>query len=618
MSRRNIEIGKEAFENVLEYGSYKEPLLEICNKYSIQYKILKDYIHLYITRVVSPKPTEDQMQRFEIIKRGGKSFIENRTNNSANIQIRGPKFINSRNKIKEIIERYYASNEVYPDSFIRNYYNTNDNGLTFFKTLLSYSNDSEEAKKESDNFIIEMNHRINEFIKSITKLLDLYPIEDITAFDMELATGLNSNSLYIALSKRDAMDSFGRNTVSRLINKVKNIPKSVKKYSLEEALNIKISINGKEATTDDIKTIYQFLIDNKLDTSYNNLTYAYQRYVPTSEELIGKEAYDSFISNSGNTHVLGEISKKYNISLKETHKYISRYRKRLFNPKPNLEEDKAFRFYTHDEINNFINLDRIIEELIFAKNDKDLESVIKKYEFVSIKKAVNEYLISKDNYDDDKKELKDKFDKLCEIINLSQMPKKKDDKFLNILNDYLDDSDAVYPDLIATMYGTNGKNFEKRLYIYKEKGIYPEEVNAYIKEKNTRVARYVERLKSLLEEKELLSINPLDIELALHMDMRNVIMSLMKKDTMMVMNKLSAMNLINNLRILAGSNRILSLDEANNIDYLYKNRKINEDDIIMIYSFLKENNLPATHSNIIYGFERLVDGSPMTPGVNRI
>lgn len=600
MITKKIEIGEEAFNKVLETGEYKQTLLSECQKYGIQYQTIRGYILQYINRVISPKPTERDIRRFRDI-RGGNVVVRKAEDKSFKTQADI-----SRKKVKEIIDKYLSSKDIFPDRIILYYYNSSSPVRSFSKSLESFSKDSSENKKDYDDFYQTMQERTNYLIDRISYILENYSLDKLTSFDIELETGIDSHTFAWSLNKKVIINRFGIENTTKLFNIVKGIPKSVKVYSFEEAKGLNISILGMQISDEVLKDIFAFLEEKGLKTTYNNLIYCARLTPITINESRGKEAYDLFLKANGNPHVFGEIVKEQGITIKDVLSNISLYRKRKYAPRPSEEDEKIYKLYVRRDNDNFINLDDIVSSLIFAESDKDLENVIKKYKYVAIKRSVDEYLLSKDNNQSDKNLLKEKFDRLCILLNNNQTAKDKDDKLLVVLNEYIDSS-VIYPDSIALKYGMSPRLFEQRIEKSEGKESIFEQIKLYELVRSQRVNKYLERLKVLLAELSN-KIDSLDAQIIMGMKMSELLICLSRKDTNNVINKNMANKLINYFRSISGSNKILTKEEASKIKYSYNGRKITPPDLDKIYSYLEENNLDATKSNIIFAFNKTVTG----------
>ena len=671
MKKTRIQIGEETYKLILETGRYHDSILSICQIYSILYGTVRGYMNLYRNRVVSPKPSTSEEELFKRIRLNDKynyrtvvnpdyTFLDDiigallRANNSndietiikkydvvtvkkvileyiagadASVELEDKKKLTdaidiideltkrkekgigpigeSRIRIKELIERYLNSSDIFLDRIFFDFYSINNSVSHIMPTLESFAKDSPENMALYTSFLKTKEERLARLTSGLKKLLDSVPISAITSLDIELASGMSIKKLGNIILKKEIVDALGRKSVDFINRKIKSELVHYRIYSKEDAKSIVLVYRGKKMDESDLDEIWRFLLDNNIEPTYANIVYAFRKMFLSIEEEIGKKAYERYILGNGASY--WDLIKEYNIDTETIKKYITKYRKRLINPRPTEKEESKYRLLERGLSDNYSNLNNLINDLINASNDDDLLKIVNKYKLVAIRNAVREYLISCDDPVISKK-ISLALSKIMQMrVNNSAVPSSKI-TLRDLIYEYIESGD-VYPDFIVTRNGKDIKLFNHSInHPESTADDFKRDIEYFKKVKEDRIQRFIllaEELSNLMEKKVL---NVLDAQLISKMSIKELCLYLGKTEVLSALGRKNSMELISFIRKGAGNMRKYSKEEALMIKYTYNGRMMTAEDINKIFTFLNDNNLDVTYSNIILTFNKMVKG----------
>ena len=183
------------------------------------------------------------------------------------------KKLNKNEVIDIVIDNYLASDEIYPDVFIKYYYNSIE--PIDKNALITYSEISNINKNKYNAFLITMNERRKIFNERLRVLSDYLTKNIITPFDIELIMGTSLKSFKTAIKKKEVIEEYSKSYVAGLLKICESASTQI--VSLEDALKIDYKYNGKKMSKSDIKRVYAYLQESHISTTIQNIIYAYEK-----------------------------------------------------------------------------------------------------------------------------------------------------------------------------------------------------------------------------------------------------------------------------------------------------------------------------------------------------
>lgn len=336
--------------------------------------------------------------------------------------------------------------------------------------------------------------------------------------------------------------------------------------------------------------------------------------------LIGKKVYEEYLSSNGDVFVYGKYAKNEGLSIETIMTYVYLYRDNPLEPKPTKDEEELYkslneRFKDAPPIkNDYIHLDDLINAIIKAKEDYELNSIITKYEWKTISRAVIETLertprlLSLEDYN----RLKTNYDRMLILLEeekqnrLQDSNKKTDDRFAVILDDYFASS-VPLPYLICEKYSVTYKHFDEYLVYWGNKSSENHrKYERYLKVKNNRVNNFIQGVRIILDMKANRTLTPLDISLITGLSLSDFANMVNYKEVVDAFSK-KVCYLLYDYANAHKNDKPFSKNDLLKESYIYKGKKLSNDDYDSIESYLKLIGMPITYNNVTSIFKKQID-----------
>lgn len=330
---RYLNIAKDAFNTYIKNGGSSASVIELSNLYKMTFDEIHNAIRFYANRFISPKPTEDELKAYKVLNSRHKygvlehvisAITSAKTISDLEIIVNKYEWLAIKNSIEDyvykkpekdrtdidkqlldayewmityrakkpvgksqveinqdnvdaIIEEYLNSTETFPDDIIAKYYK---NVRSFGTYLETYASRSTENRKKADLYLKVRTERINEFAIKVPDIISGVQKNTLNPLDIQLITGMNLNKFKLVINKKEIVDCVGHKSAIIAFSKYLSIKAGdMRKYTLEDALNLKYSYENHEMTKEDIKEIYDFLTVHNLPTTYSNICFAFNKKV---------------------------------------------------------------------------------------------------------------------------------------------------------------------------------------------------------------------------------------------------------------------------------------------------------------------------------------------------
>jgi len=410
----------------------------------------------------------------------------------------------------------------------------------------------------------------------------------------------------------------------------------IKKYNIDDMLTLlnfyitnKLFIDAEKEQK--AKDVYQVLLKIKNES---NVTISFcgeiismeptknrNKYLTGREaHKIGEETHQEYLrlGEANYTSAIDSIVNKYQGKYSENQ--VIRALSSYLNSKPTSLRNLG-NIKKKDKYPNYVYLDYIIHKILSAKNDSDLISIMKKYEWNIIEKTIQEYLTANNDKINECRQLMKQYNNMLQIRAKQAVSKNNpsEDEIINIIKDYLD-SQEIYPDIFVAKYNDRcddlaeffNRHINSMIDKYKSStNLAPdvqeelEYINLYLTEKSKRISSFIALVEKIVANSSIRTITALDIQLITGLSLNIFRNSILKKEITDIYGKLTC-NKLYNLVTYHITITTLSIDEALKIKYSYNGKTMMEKDIEEILSFLRGNDLPFTFSNITQAFEKLV------------
>jgi hypothetical protein len=182
--------------------------------------------------------------------------------------------ISKQDKFTIILEKYLASNDIYPDDLIGQFYT---DIKPFYTSLRTFENGSDEDQKIYNAYQNEMSKRVDNFLNALTIIFEQINPEKISLFDTEKICGTHARAIITALAKADAINIFSKSKCDKLRNRLIELSKG--KYKDEDANSLKHTYKGIIMSEEDLEFIIDFLRTNNFSLTYGNIYDAFKKQV---------------------------------------------------------------------------------------------------------------------------------------------------------------------------------------------------------------------------------------------------------------------------------------------------------------------------------------------------
>ncbi len=330
---RYLNMAKDAFDTYIKNAGSSDSIIELSNIYKMTFEEINNAIKFYANRFISPKPTEDELRAYKVLNSRHKygvlehiisAILSATTNSDLEIIVNKYEWLAIKNSVEDyvykvpekdrtdidkqlldayewmkayrakkpvgksqveinqdnvdaIIEEYLNSTETFPDDIIAKYYK---NVRSFGTYLETYASRSTENRKKADLYLKVRTERINEFAIKVPDIISGVQKNRLNPLDIQLITGMNLNKFKLVINKKEIVDCVGHKSAIIAFSKYLSIKAGdMRKYTLEDALNLKYSYENHEMTKEDIKEIYDFLTVHNLPTTYSNICFAFNKKV---------------------------------------------------------------------------------------------------------------------------------------------------------------------------------------------------------------------------------------------------------------------------------------------------------------------------------------------------
>lgn len=284
---KQLEIGREAYEELIRTKYDYNTLIFISEKYGYAESKIKELIRCYRKNVIDPKPTPEQEELFikyrnEFTKRQVSKNVERSKQESANIE---PK----PNTAYQIIDEYLDSEDVFP-YFI---------ALKYYKAATNFPAALQKMKNGSEQDILYYSAYRAALAKKKQEFCDI--LFEIVA---KLRNGHDINGKHINFEPYDLYEQyhipfvkFKAYVASLYSTRLKNeVPLTVEEYgllqkfmvrcemskshltgNLDRVVATKYYCDGRESTPDEIQQILEYLNEKKMPLNNANVNTCFER-----------------------------------------------------------------------------------------------------------------------------------------------------------------------------------------------------------------------------------------------------------------------------------------------------------------------------------------------------